>query len=209
VPERQKLFKVYGALNKLKIENQAFSSTDYNWDVAGFGKRLIIEHPTMDVVVIANFSIGPISMVPGFTQTGTWYDYFSGQSIVENNLSNPFLLQPGEYRVYTDVELETPDISVGVDDVAFDGGVLTGVYPNPFVQSTQIAYTLSSTQDVSIRVFDLHGRLIDVPFQGRQPAGAHLIEWQPASAGNLATGIYMVQLTTDFGVASTKVSYQR
>jgi hypothetical protein len=118
-PDRQRLFKVYAAINKLKTQYPAFSSTNYNYDVWGFGKRLIIQHASMDVVIIANFNVQPINMVPGFTQTGIWYDYFTGNSIIENNLNNAFLLQPGEYRIYTTAQLPVPDLSVNVVDVTF------------------------------------------------------------------------------------------
>ncbi len=117
--DRQRLFKVTAAINKLKTQYPAFSSTNYNYDVWGFGKRLIIQHPSMDVVIIANFDVQPINMVPGFTNTGIWYDYFTGNSIVENNLNNAFLLQPGEYRIYTNVQLPVPDISVNEVQVTF------------------------------------------------------------------------------------------
>src|SRR5690606_36343764 len=139
-PARQHLYKVYAAINKLKTENDAFLSTNYNWDVSGKGKRLIIQHESMDVVIIGNFDVAPISMVPGFTQTGTWYDYLQGGSIIEENLNNAFLLQPGEYRIYTSAELETPDLSVGLDDAKNQmSKTPISVYPNPFEHFTNIS----------------------------------------------------------------------
>ncbi len=119
-PDRQRLYKVYAAINKLKTQYPAFSSTNFNYDVWGFGKRLIIQHSSMDVVIIANFDVQPTSIVPGFTQTGIWYDYFTGNSIIENNLNNAFLLQPGDYRIYTTSQLPVPDLSVNVVDVTFN-----------------------------------------------------------------------------------------
>jgi len=211
VAERQRLYKVYAALNKLKTENDAFSSTNYNWDVAGFGKRLIIQHNTMDVVVIGNFSVTPIEMIPGFTQTGTWYDYFAGESIVENNLNNAFQLQPGEYRIYTTVELETPDVSVGLEEITFEGGSFLGTYPNPFTDFTQISYRLDSPQRTTVRVLDIQGRVVAELFSGQQTTGNHMITWSANadSRTNLSNGIYMIQLITDSGVATSKVVYQR
>jgi 1,4-alpha-glucan branching enzyme len=157
---RQRLFKVTAALIKLKIENEAFTSTNYTWDVGGLGKRLIIQHPSMDVVVIANFEVNPINMVPGFTQTGTWYDYFTGGSITVNDLNNAFLLEPGEYRVYTTEELETPDISVGLEEVNFNGGSMDAPYPNPFVNFTQISFDLERPGQVTMWVMDMQGRVV-------------------------------------------------
>ncbi len=55
VPERQHLFKVYSALDKLKTENEAMRSNNYNWDVSGNGKSFIIQDPSMDVVIIGEF----------------------------------------------------------------------------------------------------------------------------------------------------------
>ena len=118
-PARQRLYKVFAAINKLKTDYPAFGSSNFNYDVGGTGKRLIIQHESMDVVIIANFDVVPINMVPGFTQTGVWYDYFGGNAIVENNLNNAFELQPGEYRIYTTEQLPTPDLSVNTVDVTF------------------------------------------------------------------------------------------
>jgi len=118
-PARQRLYKVFAAINKLKTDYPAFGSSNFNYDAGGTGKRLIIEHETMDVVIIANFDVIPINMIPGFTRTGVWYDYFGGNAIIENNLSNAFELQPGEYRIYTTQQLPTPDLSVNEVEVTF------------------------------------------------------------------------------------------
>jgi hypothetical protein len=118
-PARQRLYKVFAAVNKLKTDYPAFGSSNFNYDVGGTGKRLIIQHESMDVVIIGNFDVVPINIAPGFTQTGVWYDYFGGNAIVENNLSNTFELQPGEYRIYTTAQLPTPDISVNAVNVTF------------------------------------------------------------------------------------------
>ncbi|MCZ4410638.1 alpha-amylase family glycosyl hydrolase [Cryomorphaceae bacterium 1068] len=116
-PARQRLYKVFAAINKLKTDYPAFGSSNFNYDVGGTGKRLIIQHESMDVVIIGNFDVVPVSIIPGFTQTGVWYDYFGGNAIFENNLSNSFKLQPGEYRIYTTVQLPTPDLSVNAVNV--------------------------------------------------------------------------------------------
>lgn len=211
VPQRQRLYKVYAAINKLKRDNPAFSSTNYIYDVGGAGKRLIIQHPTMNVVIIANFSVNQISMVPGFPNTGTWYDYLAGTSIVENNLNNAFLLQPGEYRIYTSVQLETPDLSVGVEEASIGDGRMLGAYPNPFTDFTQISYQLERTQKLTVRVIDLQGRVVDVLFDGMQGAGNYMLQWNGTGQGgtNMPNGIYFVHFVTDSGTSVSKVILQR
>jgi hypothetical protein len=207
VPARERLFKVTAALIKLKTENEAFRSDNYNWDVGGLGKRLIIQHPEMDVVIIANFEVTPISIVPGFTQTGTWYDYFTGESIIEENLSNPFLLEPGEYRVYTTLELETPDISLNIDEADFVGGSLDVPYPNPFTDFTQLSFTLEQSAQVDMVVVDLQGRIVRNLASGKFSSGNHMQRWNARdnAGAKVASGIYLIQLRTESGVATTKV----
>ncbi len=208
-PARQRLYKVYAALNKLKTENEAFTSTNYNWDVSGMAKRLIIQHESMDVVIIGNFGVVPISVIPGFTHTGTWYDYMLGTTIIEENLSNPFLLQPGEYRVYTDVELETPDLSVGLFDTNKKEASKVSVYPNPFEYLTNISFQLNGAEQVDVQIFDLRGKLVNTLYSGQKSAGNHTITWDGKdNSGNYcAVGVYAIQVKMQNGLWNSKVVY--
>jgi hypothetical protein len=118
-PARQRLYKVWSAINKLKTDYPAFGSSNFTYDVSTPGKRLVIEHSSMDVVIVANLDVIPIQIVPGFTQTGTWYNYFTGASLNVNNTGASFTLQPGEYHIYTTSPLPTPDLSVNEVEVTF------------------------------------------------------------------------------------------
>ena len=204
---RERLYKITSAINKLKTENEAFRSDNYTWDVGGMGKRLIIEHETMDVVVIANFDVEEISMIPGFTQTGIWYDYFAGESIEENNLENPFLLQPGEYRIYTTVELETPDITVSTEDIEPGNTHSLSVFPNPSQYFTQIAYKLKSSERIRVEIRDVKGNLVRTVFSGFQSVGNHMQRWnlRSDSGARVTAGIYIVSIYTDHGISNKKL----
>jgi len=68
-----------------------------------------------------------------------------------------------------------------------------GIYPNPLFNSTSIYFTINETQKVSLKIFDVNGRLIttlaDAPFE----AGEHKMEW---NATDLAGGIYFLRMET-------------
>lgn len=206
-PNRERLYKVTSAINKLKTEQEAFRSDNYTWDVGGTGKRLIIEHESMDVVVIANFDVDEISMVPGFTQTGIWYDYFAGESIEENNLENPFLLQPGEYRIYTTVELETPDITVNTEEIEAGNTHSLSVFPNPTKHFTQVAYRLNKAEDIRVEIRDIRGNVIKTLYNGIQTTGNHMLRWdlRSDSGARVSRGVYIVSVLTEVGISNKKL----
>lgn len=69
-------------------------------------------------------------------------------------------------------------------------------YPNPFNPSTNIKYTISSKQFVSLKVYDVLGEEIITLVSEEKPAGNYEIEF---NASNYAGGIYYYQLqTSDF-----------
>ena len=110
-----------------------FSTTDFNYDLAGTGKRIRLNHSDENAIVIGNFGVEDIMLNPGFQHTGTWYDYFTGEIISVDDVNNQFLLSPGEYRIYTDFQLPAPDLSatmyIGIEEDSNDMTLL--LYPNP------------------------------------------------------------------------------
>ncbi|MFM1932793.1 MAG: hypothetical protein RL226_2096, partial [Bacteroidota bacterium] len=109
VPERRELYKTVRALNQLKKEHSVFSTWNYTTDFGGTGKRLHLYDGSMNAVLVGNFDVNGFNMVPGFSHTGIWYDYFSGVQVNVNDLNASFYFAPGEYHLYVDQPLPTPD----------------------------------------------------------------------------------------------------
>ncbi len=70
--------------------------------------------------------------------------------------------------------------------------------PNPFNPATTIRYALPRAGDVSLRVFDLRGRLVRTLVDGHQPAGDHTVRWdgRTSAGGAAASGVYLYRLQT-------------
>ncbi|MCB9357792.1 MAG: choice-of-anchor D domain-containing protein [Calditrichaeota bacterium] len=66
-------------------------------------------------------------------------------------------------------------------------------FPNPFNPSTTIAFDLPSTASVSLRLFDVTGRLVRTLADGTLAAGQHRVL---LDAHDLATGLYFAALET-------------
>ena len=69
---------------------------------------------------------------------------------------------------------------------------LSPAYPNPFNATTTIPFSLPDRASVSLRIYDLNGRLVqDLSPPGSLNSGQHEIVW---NAPSLSTGIYFVRL---------------
>ncbi len=64
--------------------------------------------------------------------------------------------------------------------------------PNPFNPTTTIRYYLPDRIYVTIGVYDVAGRLVDVLGKGEMPGGYHEAVW---SAGGIGSGVYFCRLT--------------
>lgn len=71
------------------------------------------------------------------------------------------------------------------------GFALAQNYPNPFNPSTQIRFTLQSSDVTRLTVYDVVGRQVAVLVNGTMPAGSHSITFD---ASNLTSGVYIYKL---------------
>ena len=193
-PNRIKLLKVFKALNELKLNYEVFSTTDFNFDLAGTGKRIRLNHSDENAVVIGNFGVEEIMLNPGFQHTGTWYDYFTGEIISVDNVNNQFLLSPGEYRIYTDFQLPAPDLSatmyIGIEEDLTDISLL--VYPNP----TKDYISINSNEHIiTVDVYNLNGKRIIHKHQATQTL----------DLSQMSPGVYILQVETAHKTYSRKI----
>ena len=69
--------------------------------------------------------------------------------------------------------------------------------PNPFSLGTVIGYQLSVISRVSLRVYDVYGKLVRTLVDAKEEAGCHTIHWdgKDSEGKRLAPGIYFCRLT--------------
>ncbi len=195
-PNRLKLYKVYSAMGQLRQLSPAFTTTDFNLDLAGAVKRIRLNHSDMNVVVIGNFDIVNQSGAANFQAAGWWYDYFSGDSIDVTNTSMSIDLAPGEFHIYTNRRLSQPDVALNTAERLARYPFSLELAPNPASQQTTLHYTLPASEVVQLSVFDLQGRELHRASLGRQLAGEHTWEWDlSATQGpSLSAGMYLIQV---------------
>jgi immune inhibitor A len=69
-------------------------------------------------------------------------------------------------------------------------------YPNPFNPSTTISFVMPVAGDIELSIYDITGRLIDMPFKGHAEAGRNDIVWNGATR---PSGVYFYRITTPTG----------
>lgn len=155
---RKRIYEVMAYLNKLKVEEPAFKTSDFSLNVNGALKSIHLNHTDMNVVILGNFDVVEGSINPEFQNTGTWYEFYTSESVDISDTEAEITLKPGEYRLYTTKQLETPDINPSVNDsksTVVKNGL--NVYPNPVNSELFIQ---GDTKLLSIAIINVMGQQV-------------------------------------------------
>ncbi len=159
IAERRRVYDLFAALIKLKKENEAFTSSDFEIVDGGLQKRIKINHASMDVIVVGNFDVEQGSVSGDFHNSGRWYEFFTGDSIDVEDTQELLTLDPGEYRIYTSERLDPPELSVGIGDVPGREELPFTIRPNPVRDRLFIErHDEYRDRDMDIQVMDISGR---------------------------------------------------
>ncbi|MBP6872484.1 MAG: T9SS type A sorting domain-containing protein [Bacteroidales bacterium] len=117
--------------------------------------------------------------------------YNPGSNILKNEFSIKFTTEPPEASIIT-----------GIDDRK-EGSMETSdhlsCFPNPFVESTRISYTIDNPAAVSVKILDVEGRTVRILKSARQNAGTYEILWDGCNDAGLpvSAGVYFCQIKSE------------
>lgn len=95
--------------------------------------------------------------------------------------------------VYLDnVYLYNNGVDAGENTLSIVPAELGNNFPNPFNPVTIISYTIHQTAQVSLKVYDVKGRLVESLVDGERTASTYQQVW---NAENVSSGVYFYQLT--------------
>ena len=77
--------------------------------------------------------------------------------------------------------------------------------PNPFVNSTRVAFSLERAQEVKLYVTDVGGRVVRTLADGAAPGGRSTVHWdgRDDAGRSVASGIYFFRLESAAGSRTT------
>lgn len=72
-------------------------------------------------------------------------------------------------------------------------------YPNPFQSTTSIEFNLSASSDVSIKIYDVNGNLVNTIFNGMLGEGNQSFQWNGKNQRGLdaESGSYLYEVTVE------------
>jgi hypothetical protein len=164
------------------------------------GQVTITSTPARLTVNPANGSVAPNSsqtITVTFNAQGLAEGNYQGQLSITSNGGN--LILPVRITVSSSVKVDEPRSEL---PRAF---TLEQNYPNPFKRSTEsspqspetkIRYSLPSSGEVYLRVYNLRGEIVTTLFAGPQAAGEHVVHWDGRNhlGARVASGIYLYRL---------------
>jgi len=177
-PDRQKLYNTYKKLTWLKKSNPLFSTTNIQLSLAGAVKTIKLNSGGKSAVVIGNFDVTSSNAVPGFSQTGKWYDYISGDSITVNDVNANIILKPGEYHIYLSEKFVYPNWIETDKTEPFS----VIVAPNPVSDICNILVSYTGTEICEIKDFTLSGSEKGTIYSGKISSQLQ-IPWTPKGKG--------------------------
>jgi 1,4-alpha-glucan branching enzyme len=202
-PERSKLYKAFAELIKLKTSGAIGKDPNINLSLGGRFKRITSDNADMKWMVVANFDTELRNEPSGFLNTGTWYDFFTGQAVNVTNREELQAFRPGEFHVYTTKQLTRPEAGL-VPWAAYTKAVITALeplrdhailtYPNPSAESVTLDFEDSYRGMIQIQWLDANGRrthqlqlnkteerLVHRENVGALPLGTYLVHIQQGS----------------------------
>jgi hypothetical protein len=153
------------------------------------------------------FFSGPFNMAPNDTQ---WIMIALIPALGSTGLNSIELLREKAdlIRSLSYDSLAYGSISYSITDINENFNIipenfsLSQNYPNPFNPSTSIQYAISSTQFVTLKVYDVLGNEVATLVNEHKPAGMYNVQF---TMNNLASGIYFYRLTAGQFVQTKKM----
>ena len=186
---RKRLYDVYKASIELRNSHPVFTGNDFTYSLNGSVKSLKLNDPSMNAVVIVNIDVNPQDKTIDFQHNGWWYEYFSGDSIQINGTSI-ISLDPGDYKVFTDLKLNKPEIlnTLGFNEYEIANWDVN-IFPNPSRDFLNITINGSKSKDIKYTIMNTLGKIM---FQEIGTSKLYQIDIK-----NLSTGNYFLILEQD------------
>ncbi|CAI8291881.1 MAG: Uncharacterised protein [Rhodothermaeota bacterium MED-G12] len=164
----------------IQDSDDSFSELDFELNLSSSVIVVELVDSTASLLIYSPTYVGEVVLSGKVTDQEGLFTEFSVIIIIEQAVSNESIAEQSEFP--TRIQLEQN-------------------YPNPFNPTTSISFEVFQASHVSVRIYDLMGREVDVLWNKYTAAGRYQLTFE---ASNLATGSYIYRLVAGNGVVHSK-----
>jgi glycosidase len=196
---RQNVFNVYSGLNKLRFHpwyKAVFETGTVDHSLAGGFKWMKVAGPDNSrLVVVGNFDVNAANSTITFPEAGTWFDYFSNTTFSATGAPQTIALQPGEYRVYVNRNVNnvavTPVINIPTSGTKLEAKV----FPNPIQQQYVVELYVPQSGKTRFELLTITGQQVGLLQERFLQQGKHQVTLHRNGIAT-AAGTYYLKLST-------------
>jgi hypothetical protein len=194
---RKALYDAYAKFLKLRATpayTNDFGSNKYTVNTSGALKSMQLNGDSIKLVVVGNFDVTPQTATVGFPTDGFWYSLYSNKYQLVSGGSASVTLQPGEYFVYSNKNLNNavvtslPNISLPTLNTSIS------ISPNPVSQAAILKYQLPESGKVTVKLLSQAGVVVDGLFNGWQNKGQQQLT---INKKGLPPGVYHISIQSN------------
>ena len=82
-------------------------------------------------------------------------------------------------------------VGIDQDEIILNEFSLLSAYPNPFNPVTNISFVVGKSSEISLKIFDVNGKLVQLVNPKMYQPGVHNIQW---NASSLSSGMYFIHM---------------
>jgi hypothetical protein len=128
-----------------------------------------------------------------------------GQNVIGESKSTNYIEQAGffTHSAMTQVGI-TEETEEKINPMVFS---LSSPFPNPAIKMVTIEYGIPNLSHVSIRIYDITGRVIKTLIESKVESGFYTLSWdrKDDACHNIPNGVYFVRLETEKKIATRKL----
>lgn len=187
---RKSLFYAWAEMINLRNSLPVFHTNNFTTSLSGAGKQIKLNHDDMNVVIVGNFNVSAQDISVTFPSSGKWYEYFSQSEITLTTTSTTLTMNPGEYRLYSNVVIKRDDyIITSLKPLNSDAEFDITAWPNPTSSDLFLNITSPKNQNARIITYDITGRKVDEINGLKLNQGDNVISWKRNNS--IPAGVYL------------------
>jgi hypothetical protein len=167
-----------------------------------------------EVTMTANGYVGGIQMTLShgndfaltLTDAGQFSDYLTEGNttkiVIVGPTDNSLFTANGDFSIESVIATANGNSYMDTKVVVPGDFTISAAYPNPFNPTTQMTLALDTQADISVKVFNMAGQLVDVIAEGQMDKGSYSLTWD---AANVSSGVYFIKTEVGSVVQNQKV----